>query len=724
MARTNPSCPPAVLLLAALAACAGSTQNPADAPLPVPEAPVTKPAWKSPVVTRKDASVVDDYHGTKVADPYRWLEDQDGADVAEWVKAQNVVSRGFLDAVPERATIRTRLEQLWNFTRHGGLSKAGSTWFYSRNDGLQNQAVVWKTSDPAQDGAVFLDPNTLSKDGTVALGGFAPNEQGTMVAYSVSARGSDWNEWRVRDVATGADLPDVLTWSKFSSAAWTHDGKGFFYQRYPAPKEGEVYQAETRNPQLVYHALGTAQSEDKVVYERPDQPTWGFGGQVTEDGRYLVLNVWEGTSEKNRIAYVDLQAEGWPVTPLLMDADAAYDFLGNDGTKFHFRTNKDSPRGFVASLDITDAEKQWQVLVPQTKDTLEGAGILGERLVLTYLSDAVHSIHLHKLDGSADGEVALPSLGAVAGMSGKRNQGEMSFSFTSFLYPTTTWRYDFATRKLEAFHPPQLAFDTTPYVVERVFPQSKDGTRLCLFLVRRKDAVLDGSNRTYLYGYGGFNISMTPNFSVARLAWLEQGGIYAHAVLRGGGEYGQEWHEAGMLGNKQNVFDDFIACAEYLVRNQFTKPSRLAIGGGSNGGLLVGACITQRPDLFGAGIPEVGVLDMLRYHKFTIGWAWAVEYGSSDKAEQFPWLIAYSPLHRVQDGKSYPATMVMTGDHDDRVVPGHSFKFAARLQEAQGGPAPILARIETNAGHGAGKPTSKLIDEAADRWAFLLRVLD
>jgi prolyl oligopeptidase len=679
------------------------------------------PPFQAPPTERQ--SVEDDYHGTIIADPYRWLEDQDGTATAAFVRAQNEASRAFLDAIPERAAIHARLEQLWNYPRVSAPSHDGQYWFYSRNSGLQNQAVYYVATSPDADGEVLLDPNTLSTDGTVALGGFSPSEDGTQVAYSTSKSGSDWQEWHVLDTRSKQPLPDTLRWAKFTNASWTKDGHGFFYQRYPAPQEGQVYQQKNENAQLCYHTIGTEQSADKVVYERPDEPTWGFGAEVTESGRFAIVTMRVGTDRRNRLGVIDLQEEGWPVKPLLMAFDAHYDFLGHDGDTFWFRTDKDAAKGRIIALDRSAPTAPWQTLVPEQADTLQAAQVIGGHFALTYLTDAANRIAVHALDGTRKADIELPTVGSVAGLQGKADDPIAFFSFQSFTHAPTVMRHDFTTGKTSVFHKSELAFDSSRFVVERKFLQSHDGARLCLFLVHQKGIKLDGSHPTYLYGYGGFNISMSPRFSAANLVFVERGGVFAMAVLRGGGEYGEAWHRAGMLGQKQNVFDDFVACGEYLVRNGYTQKQKLAIGGGSNGGLLVGACLVQRPDLFGAAIPEVGVLDMLRYHRFTIGAAWAPEYGRSDDKEQFAFLRAYSPLHNIKPGVHYPPTMVMTGDHDDRVLPGHSYKFAATLQAAQGGSAPILLRIETSAGHGAGKPTSKLIDEAADRWAFLAATL-
>ncbi len=692
--------------------------QPAPAPTP---AVGERPAFAAPA-TRND-EVFDSYHGTEVADPYRWLEDQDGAETAAFVAAQNAASRAFLDAISQRGPIHERLRELWNFPRASAPEHHGDTWFWTHNDGLQNQSVWLLGTTPADEGHVLLDPNTLSADGTTALAGFQPSEDGRLVAYATSASGSDWQEWHVLDVATRQPLTDRVQWAKFTSAAWTTNGKGFFYQRYPAPKAGEVYQAANRNAQLCYHQVGTEQAADRVVYERPDEPEWSFGAEVTESGRFLVVTVRSGTDRRNRIVHADLTQEGWPVQTLLNDFDAHYDFLGHDGDTFWFHTDQGAPRGRIVALDRNQPRDPWRTLVAEQADTLQQARVLGGHFVCTYLTDAAHRIAVHTLDGSPKAAIALPTLGSVGEFEGKAADPVAFFTFQSFAQPPTVMRHDFATAQTTVFRPSACAFDASGIVTERRFLQSGDGTRLCLFLVHKQDMVLDGSNPTYLYGYGGFDISLVPSFSVQNMVFLERGGLYAHAILRGGGEYGEAWHRAGMREHKQHVFDDFVACAEFLIRNGYTRTDKLAVGGRSNGGLLVGAVLTQRPDLFGAAIPEVGVLDMLRYHRFTIGAAWAPEYGTSSDPEQFRWLFAWSPLHRVRAGEHYPPTLVMTGDHDDRVLPGHSYKFAATLQAAQGGDAPILLRVEPASGHGAGKPVSKLIDEAADRWAFLAAVL-
>jgi prolyl oligopeptidase len=637
--------------------------------------------------------------------------------------AQNRLARTFLDAVPQRPAVRRRLEELWNYTRYGPPLHFGERWFLSKNDGLQNQPVWHVTADPRNDGDVLLDPNQLSSDGTVSLAFFSPADDGARVAYAVSTSGSDWLEWRVLDVATRQTLPDRLRWSKFAGASWTNDGKGFFYQRYRAPDEGKVFEAENRKPQVCYHEIGTDQTDDRVVHERPDQPDWGFRPEVTEDGRFLILRVSAGSDRRNAVFCADLLQEGWPVQPLLTDFDGSWNFVGNDGDQFYFATDAGALRGQVVAVDRTDpSPAKRRILVAETGATLQSVRMVADRFLCVYLEDAANVLAVHAVSGELVGAADLPSLGSIGQIAGRRAHSEAFVTWSSFTEPPTVYRCTAADAKTEVFRKPQLPFDAGKVVTTRAFLQGKDGTRLPLFLVHRQGLRLDGLNPTYLYGYGGFHVAMTPTFSVANLVWVEQGG-HAHANLRGGGEYGKAWHEAGRRAHKQNVFDDFFACAEYLVRNGYASPARLSCGGRSNGGLLAAAALVQRPELFGAVVPEVGVLDMLRYHKFTIGWAWAPEYGRSDVKEEFEWLVRYSPLHNVEPGTRYPPVMLMTADHDDRVLPGHSYKFAATLQAAQAGPAPILLRVQTDAGHGAGTPVGKLIDDAADRLSFLLHVL-
>lgn len=685
--------------------------------------PMSEPKLTYPPTRKMDH--IDDYFGTKVADPYRWLEDADSPETKAWVEAQNRVTFGFLSAIPGRDRILARLTRLLDYEKFGMPYKEGGRYFFTRNSGLQNQSVLYVAESLSDPGRVLLDPNTLSKDGTVALSGTGVSHDGKYLAYGLSAGGSDWREWHVRDVTTGQDLPDILKWSKFSGVSWSYDNKGFYYSRYDAPEPGKELQQANYYQKLYYHALGTPQEQDKLIYERPDQKEWGFGGYVTEDGRYLILSVWQGTDPKNRVFYKDLTDPNAKVVELLKDADANYDFLGNDGPVFWFQTDKDAPMKRVIAIDTRDpAPDKWRTVLPEAAENLESVSVVGDRFVATYLKDASTQVKVFTLDGKQEREVRLPSLGTAGGFGGKRVDTETFYSFTSYTVPTTIYRYDVKTGKSTVFRKPQVAFNPAEFETKRVFYKSKDGTRVPMFLTYRKGLTLNGQNPTILYGYGGFRGSETPYFSTSVVAWLELGGIYATACLRGGAEYGAKWHEAGRLDKKQNVFDDFIAAAEYLIGKKYTSPKKLAIRGGSNGGLLVGAALTQRPDLFGACLPAVGVMDMLRFHKFTIGWAWVNEYGSSDDAKQFKTLYAYSPLHNLKPGTAYPPTLVTTGDHDDRVVPAHSFKFAARLQEVQSGPAPTLIRIETRAGHGAGKPTAKILEEVTDVWAFLVKNLD
>jgi prolyl oligopeptidase len=667
---------------------------------------------------------VDDYHGVKVADPYRWLEDLDSEETRNWVEAENKLSFGYLAAIPERNALKERLTKLWNYEKYGIPFKEGNRYFYTRNSGLQNQAVLYTVTSLDAQPQMVLDPNTLSADGTVALSGLQVSPDGKFIAYSLSASGSDWQEWKVRDVETSKDLSDHLKWVKFSGASWTRDGKGFFYSRYDEPK-GDTLKSTNYFQKVYFHKLGTLQTEDVLVYERPDQKDWLFGGTVTDDGNYLIITVFQGTDVKSRVYYKDLKAKDAPVVKLLDDFDAAYNFVANEGSRFWFQTDLQAPRGKLIEIDTAKpARSNWKVVVPEGKETLQGTSFVNNKFVLNYLKDAYTQVKIYDVNGKLVNEVGFPEIGSAAGFGGKATDKETFYAFTSFTTPTTIYRYDMTTGKSTIFRQPKVDFNPADYETKQVFYKSKDGTKVPMFITHKKGLKLDGNNPTFLYGYGGFNISLTPAFSVGNLVWMELGGVYAQPNLRGGGEYGEDWHQAGMKLKKQNVFDDFIAAAQWLINNKYTSAPKLAIGCGSNGGLLVGAALTQRPDLFGAALPAVGVMDMLRFQTFTIGWAWVSDYGSSDNPEEFKALYAYSPLHNIKPGTSYPPTMITTADHDDRVWPGHSFKFAAALQAAQAGDAPILIRIETKAGHGAGKPTSKLIEETADRWAFLVKTLD
>jgi prolyl oligopeptidase len=682
----------------------------------------------APVLTYPHAKVVDqvdDYHGTKVVDPYRWLEDTDSADTRAWVEAENKVTFSYLDQIPYRHAIHDRLTKLWNFERYRVPEKQGGRYFYEHNNGLQNQNVLLVADSLTAEPRVLLDPNTLSSDGTVALVGHAVTDDGKLLAYGTSASGSDWMEWHVRDVDTGKDLSDLVKWVKFSGASWTKDGKGFFYSRYDEPKQGTMLRDANYFQKLYYHRLGTPQIEDQLIYERPDNKELGFDGNVTDDGHFLVISVRQGTSPKNRLYYKDLTKPEAEVVKLLDDFDAEYSFIDNDGPVFWLKTDLDAPRGRLIAIDTRHPERaNWKTLVPEAKETLMGAGVVNNSFIAVYLRDAQTEVRIYDLEGKFLRNVDLPGIGTAEGFSGKRKEKETFYGFTSFIVPTTIYRYDLEAGKSTVFRQPKVDFDPGRYETKQVFYTSKDGTRVPMFVTAKKRLKLDGNNPVLLYAYGGFNISLTPAFSVANAVWLEMGGVYAQPNLRGGGEYGEDWHQAGTKLKKQNVFDDFIGAAEWLIANHYTSPAKLAIRGGSNGGLLVGACMTQRPDLFGATLPAVGVMDMLRFHKFTIGWAWTSDYGSSDDADQFKAIYAYSPLHNLRPGTNYPATLVTTADHDDRVVPGHSFKFAATLQADQAGAAPVLIRIETKAGHGMGKPISKQIEEMADQWAFVARNLN
>ena len=719
---------------------------------------------------------VDDYHGTSIADPFRWLEDVDAPATTAWVAAQNRLTDAFLAAIPQRTAIRNRLTQLWNYERFSAPFTENGRYFYFQNTGLQNQSVLYVQDGRNAAPRVLLDPNVLSTDGTVALSGTAASDDGHYLAYSLSTSGSDWQELHVRDVNNGRDLPDVVKWVKFSGISWTHDNKGFFYSRYDEPTSGNKMTNTNKNHKLYYHRVGQAQSRDELVYDRPDQPDWLFDGTVSEDGQYLIITVSQGTDVRTRLYFIDLDNPGKPqidnpVVRLIDRLDAEYSFIGNRGTMFYVRTDRNAPRGRIVAISIDNPrEERWNTIIPEGQDALESATMAGDDIVASFLQDAHSSVRFYtagrnnnrgdirqrpgqpqqqppkRPDNVYDdtstaplvvrdrglalgggftyrGELPLPGIGSVGEVHGHQGDDEMFYSFTSFLYPTTIYRFDLKTRRNEVFRAPKVAFDPTAYETRQVFYNSKDGTRVPMFITAKKGVQLDGSNPTLLYAYGGFNISMTPGFSAANAAWLEMGGIYALANLRGGGEYGKAWHEGGMLAKKQNVFDDFIGAAQYLIAQKYTSTPKLAIRGGSNGGLLIGAVENQRPDLFGATLPEVGVMDMLRFQKFTIGWAWTSDYGSSDDSTQFQYLRAYSPLHNIKPGTCYPPTLAFTADHDDRVVPGHTFKYVATLQAAQSCANPILVRIETKSGHGAGRPTTKLIDEAADRFSFLVKEL-
>ena len=686
--------------------------------------------------TRK-GDQVDLYHGSSVADPYRWLEDDNSEETKAWVKAQNAVTDKYLSSLPQRAPVKKLYKELFNFEKFGIPFKEGGRYFYTRNDGLQQQSVLYTARSLNELPTVALDPNKLSADGTVATTGTVVSRDGRFLAYGIASGGSDWQEWKVRDLANSTDFPEVIKWVKFSTAEWTADGKGFFYSRYDAPKEGAALTGSNYYQKLYYHRLGTAQSSDTLVYENKDKKEWGFGATVSDDGRKLLIFVWQGSGRKNGLLWMPLKdgayiaADAVP-SPITLEFDAEFTPIGNSGNTLWVKTDLDAPKGRIIAIDLGNpARADWKTVIEPRNETLTAASAVGGRLFTQYLKDAAAEVREHATDGRFIRAVQLPGIGSAGGFGGRFDQTETFFSFTSLTTPGEIYQYDIRTGKTTLFKRPTTAFKSDDFVTRQEFVTSKDGTKVPIFIAHRKGLKLDGTNPTILYGYGGFNVSETPTYRVTAAVWMQMGGVYVTTCLRGGGEYGAAWHDAGTKLKKQNVFDDFIASAEWLIANKYTSPAKLAINGGSNGGLLVGAVLNQRPELFGAAVPQVGVMDMLRFHKFTIGWAWVSDYGSSDKADEFKALYAYSPLHNVKRGKPYPPTMVMTADHDDRVVPAHSFKYVAEMQEAAsfttlgraGATGPILARIETQAGHGAGTPTSKTIDERGDLLAFVANAL-
>ena len=685
---------------------------------------VAQAAFQGPPTRTLD--VVDTYFGTRIPDPYRWLEDDHSLDTQAWVEAQNRVTEAYFATIPERARIKARLTGLWNYEKYGAPRKHGSYYVYTYNTGLQNQSVLYLTDRLETKGRVLLDPNALSVDGTISLAGTAFSEDGKYMAYGLSKAGADVTTWKIREVATGQDLPDVLPTGRLAVNDWAKDSSGFYYSAYPAVEASKALTAVYKHQKLYFHKLGSPATADRIVYERPDQPDWGFHCSVTDDGRFLVIGQNQGTERRNRVFIKDLAKPDSPALPLFDQFDGAYNILGNDGDTFYVFTDFNAPRGHVIAVNRLHPDpKSWKEIVPQavTRDVIGNVNLLGNTLAVTWRIDALNTVKFYDLKGNYIKTIKQDQIGTLAGFGGDRKDQEVFYTFTSYNLPPTLYRYDLKRGKTTVFRQPKVDVNPTDFEVKEVFFPSKDGTKVPMFLAHKRGIKLDGMNPTLLYGYGGFNIPQAPGFSPANLVWMEMGGIYAVACLRGGNEYGKGWWAAGKRETKQNTFDDFISAGEWLIQQKYTSTPKLAIHGGSNGGLLVGACLTQRPDLFGAAIPAVGVLDMLRYHKFTIGWMWQSDYMSSDTKEGFDNLIKYSPLHAIRPGTKYPATLITTGDHDDRVVPAHSHKFTATLQAAQAGPAPILTRIETNAGHGAGKPTAKTIQERADMWAFLLKNL-
>ncbi len=670
--------------------------------------------------TKKD-STTDNYFGKTIADPYRWLENDTSAETQAWVVAQNKVTQNYLSQIPYREDIKRRLTEIWNYPKESAPFKVGEYYFFTKNDGLQNQGVWFIKKGLTGKEESFLDPNKLTADGTAAISllGFSHNKK--YVAYSVAQAGSDWSNIYVMDIATKTKLPDELKWTKFSGAAWKNDG--FYYSKFDEPAKGTDLSAANKFQKIYYHKLGDPQQNDQLIFEDKTNPNLYFGASVTEDDRFLIIYANAGTSG-NALYYQDLNEKNSKISLLVKGYENNHSIVDNNDDKLLLNTDLGAENKKVVLIDPKNPDpKYWQEIIPESKLPLESLSSGGGFLWASYLKDASTHIIQFDLLGKQVGEVKLPDIGTVSGFGGFKNDKEFFYTFTNFTTPGTIYRYDIDLAKSELYKKSQLKFNTEDYETSQVFYPSKDGTKVPMFIVHKKGIKLDGNNPVYLYAYGGFQISLTPAFSLSRMLFLEKGGIYVQPSLRGGSEYGEAWHKGGMLANKQNVFDDFIAAAEYLIKEKYTNPAKIAISGGSNGGLLVGACMSQRPELFKVALPAVGVLDMLRYHKFTVGWGWAVEYGTSDKKEDFDYLIKYSPIHNIKPEVNYPATLITTADHDDRVVPAHSFKFAATLQENYKGENPMLIRIETKAGHGAGKPTTKMIEEAADVWSFVFQNL-
>jgi prolyl oligopeptidase len=671
-------------------------------------------------------NLADDHHGTLVADPYRWLEDdvRVNPEVREWVTAQNEVTNRFLEAIPARATILRELTDLWNYAKSSPPARHGKRYFFFRNDGLQNQNVLVAQDTLDAEPTVILDPNTWSADGTTALAGTSFSPDGRYLAYGVQEAGSDWRTWKILDLETGDHLSDQLRWIKFVQPSWLKDNSGFVYSRYPEPAEDGEFQSLNLNQKVYLHRLRTAQTEDLLVHERPDHPEWGFGADVSDDGKLIVITAWIGTDDRYMVFYKRVADLAAPATHLVGEFDHEYSFLGNDGEHLYFKTDQAAPRKRIVAIELGKPDPaNWREIVPEQGDVLEGVKLLGETFITDYLHDAVSRVRLFRTSGAEQPPLELPGLGSAGDFTGERTDSETFYQFSSFATPPSVFRYDLKTGETRLIRRANVDVNPDEFVVRQVFVNSTGGARVPMFIAHRKDLDFSQPQPTLLYGYGGFSISLTPGFSVSRVLWMKHGGVFALANLRGGGEYGEDWHRAGTKLNKQNVFDDFQNCASWLIDQKITSPQKLAIQGGSNGGLLVGACMTQRPDLYAACLPAVGVMDMLRFHRFTAGRFWVDDYGSADNADEFQALLRYSPYHNLRGGTHYPATLITTADTDDRVVPGHSFKFAARLQACQAGPAPTLIRIETRAGHGAGKPTSKIIEEIADQFAFLVKVL-
>jgi prolyl oligopeptidase len=663
---------------------------------------------------------VDDYPGAKVPDPYRTLEDADAPATQKWVEEENKLTFSWLGKLPGREAIKTQLTSLWNYERFGSFYKAGPHYFYTRNSGLQNQSVVYVMDSLNGTPRVFLDPNTYRADGTAALNGHSVSSTGKYYAYAIAQAGSDWNEWHIRDIVSGKDLPDLIHWVKDSEPTWLRDDTGFYYSRYPEPPAAQLLTAAALNEKVYFHKLGDPQSADKLIYERPEHPNWGLFPSVLEASPYMLITIYQGIEGKNTLAYLDTSHANSRVTDLINKIEFAYSPIAAVGSVVYMQTNDNAPRGRVIAIDLTHPERaNWKQIVAERPETLDSVQMADGKLLLSYMKDAHSTAQLVTLEGKPISEIEMPGMGTAVWSPAQLHDKEMFYGFSGFTIPPGYYRLDLSTGKSTVVRQSKVAFDASAFETKLVFYPSKDGTKIPMFLSYRKGLKLDGQNPVMLYGYGGFNIAVTPQFSVPFAQWMEMGGVFASACLRGGSEYGEAWHQAGMRAKKQNVFDDFIAAGEWLIANKYTSTPKLSIYGGSNGGLLVGAVLNQRPDLFGAAMPAVGVMDMLRFQKFGFGTQWVGEYGKPENPEDYKVIRAHSPIHNIRKGTKYPPTLITTADHDDRVMPGHSLKYAATLQTAQEGPAPILIRIETRAGHGAGKPTSKLIDEWADRFAFL-----
>jgi prolyl oligopeptidase len=671
------------------------------------------------------ADQVDDFHGVKVADPYRWMEETDSAETRSWIDAENKLTQSYISTIPQREAIKNRLTEIWNYERYGAPSKiAPGFYLFSKNTGLQNQSVLYRAKSIDDPGAIFFDPNKIREDGTAALSGSAFTDDGKLWAYGVAEAGSDRTTWHIMDTATGKLLPDTLAPNRQGVDAWLKDNSGFYYSGYDPVKPGEELKATTTFQKIYFHKLGTPQSDDKVVYERPDNGEYFSGAEISEDGRWLLITVGKGTERMNMVYFKDLKGDkNAAFTPLVENLDNSWSFLGNDGSTFYFDTDKDASREKIVKIDVL-GDKKWVDVIPESKDTISGVGLLNKnQFVVNYLQDAHTVIKIYDTKGKWVRDVALPGLGSAGGFGGRRKDTETFYTYSSYNAVPTIYRYDMKTGTSTLFKQPKVKFDTSQYEVKEVFYPSKDGTKVPMFLTYKKGIKLDGTNPTLLYGYGGFNIPSTPGFSVGRIAWLEMGGVYAVACIRGGSEYGKDWWKGGSRLNKQNVFDDFAYAGKWLIDNNYTSTPKLAINGGSNGGLLVGAVLNQHPDWFGAAVPQVGVMDMIRFDKFTIGWAWRSDYGDPTNADDFKAMYAYSPYHNAKPGTKYPPTLVLTSDHDDRVFPAHSFKYTAAMQAAQAGDAPVLVRIQTRGGHGAGLPTTLAIEQQADIYAFLVKSL-